>query len=349
MRHSGLPLATSGSRANNTPCQARCAQNADHLAHNSPFSPFFTEVVCTLGTTPARTATSPPPNARNFATRGSNTSATRAIHHKTARTCSETLAHGASLHPGYRTCHVAGFVPCMPWYVLLVRTWACYSESGQPRPRTEQRVNVRNRRPTCETAGSHAGHVGTQVTVAHSQSITDHGAATHRPAMQHSQERGKHHHLQQQLSHATKPKSHPASNTICPSSKLAHTTYNTNFPHQQPKSHHKTNTFCPVTQKPHQHQCGGCRRARLRCPWAAAGPGRTTSRRAERSSRRGRRAGGPPPTGTPSSPAAIAAGCKAQPGHPQPRAPAARDTQTHRTLARALSPGLVHRRKRPPL
>ena len=239
--------------------------------------------------------------------------------------------------------------PAIPSLGCLILTWTRYSEPGQPRPRTEQRVNVRNRRPTCETAGSHAGRVGTQVAVAHGQSMTDHGAPTHRPAMQHSQERGKHHHLQQQLSHATKPKSHPASNTICPSSKLAHTTYNTNFPHQQPKSHHKTNTFCPVTQKPHQHQCGGCRRARLRCPWAAAGPGRTTSRRAERSSRRGRRAGGPPPTGTPSSPAAIAAGCKAQPGHPQPRAPAARDTQTHRTLARALSPGLVHRRKRPPL
>ena len=85
-----------------------------------------------------------------------------------------------------------GFVPCMPWYALLVRTWACYSESGQPRPRTEQRVNVRNRRPTCETAGSHAGRVGTQVAVAHGQSMTDHGAPTHRPAMQYSQERGKH-------------------------------------------------------------------------------------------------------------------------------------------------------------
>ena len=40
------------------------------------------------------------------------------------------------------------------------------------------------------------------------------------------------------------------------------------------------------------------RRARLRCPWAAAGPGRASRRRAERSSRRGRLAGGPPPTGT---------------------------------------------------
>ena len=36
----------------------------------------------------------------------------------------------------------------------------------------------------------------------------------------------------------------------------------------------------------------------LRCPWAGAGPGRTTSRRAERSSRRGRLTGGSPPTGT---------------------------------------------------
>ena len=174
-----------------------------------------------MGTTPARTATSPPPNARNFATRGSDTSAT----HRQRAWRGE--------NPGYRTCHVAGFVPCMPWYALLVRTWACYSEPGQPRPRTEQRVNVRNRRPTCETAGSHAGHVGTQVTVAHSQPMTDHGAATHRPATHHSQEHGKHHHLQQQLSHAAQPTSHHPSNTMCPSLKVAPTTYNTNFPHQQ--------------------------------------------------------------------------------------------------------------------
>ena len=45
------------------------------------------------------------------------------------------------------------------------------------------------------------------------------------------------------------------------------------------------------------------RRAWLRCAWAVAGPGRASRRRAERSSRRGRLAGGPPPTRTPSSPA----------------------------------------------
>ena len=39
----------------------RCAQNADHFAHNSPFSAFFAEVVCTLGITPPRTVISPPP------------------------------------------------------------------------------------------------------------------------------------------------------------------------------------------------------------------------------------------------------------------------------------------------
>ena len=57
-------------------------------------------------------------------------------------------------------------------------------------------------------------------------------------------------------------------------------------------------------QRHKRRRCGGCRRARrarLRGPWAAAGPGRASRRRAERSSRRGRLAGGPPPTGTPSS------------------------------------------------
>ena len=52
----------------------------------------------------------------------------------------------------------------------------------------------------------------------------------------------------------------------------------------------------PVTPHTRRRRCGGhrrARRARLRCPWAAAGPGRATSRRAERSSRRGRRVGGP--------------------------------------------------------
>jgi len=105
----------------------------------------------------------------------------------------------------------------------LFRTWPLSSARKPAIPSLGNPAHVRNRRPTCETAGSHAGHVGTQVTVAHSQSMTDHGAATHRPAMQHSQERGKHHHLQQRLSRAAQPTSHHPSNTICPASKLAST------------------------------------------------------------------------------------------------------------------------------
>ena len=72
----------------------------------------------------------------------------------------------------------------------------------------------------------------------------------------------------------------------------------------------------------------------LRCPWAGAGPGRTTRRRAERSSQRGRLAGGSPPTGThsdqaplvwraPEGPEGLAAvpvgGGRAWPGFETPR------------------------------
>ena len=38
----------------------RCTQNADHFAHNSPFSAFFTKVVCVLGAAPPQVAASLP-------------------------------------------------------------------------------------------------------------------------------------------------------------------------------------------------------------------------------------------------------------------------------------------------
>ena len=82
------------------------------------------------------------------------------------------------------------------------------------------------------------------------------------------------------------------------------------------------------------HWRGGRRRVRmawLRCPWAVAGPGRASRRRAERSSRRGRLAGGPPPTGTQSSPAPqpdpTAPGTPVGPQATQPRVL----TELHRT------------------
>ena len=57
--------------------------------------------------------------------------------------------------------------------------------------------------------------------------------------------------------------------------------------------------FNPTRRTTHQRPgtagmegAGGHKRAWLRRPWAAAGPGRASRRRAERSSQRGRRAGG---------------------------------------------------------
>ena len=92
---------------------------------------------------------------------------------------------------------------------------------------------------------------------------------------------------------------------------------------------------------PHRCRCGGSRRqrrARLRCPWAVAGPGRASSRRAEPKARDadGSRAGrrprahkaarpaqpGPPAPSTPAAPRAHKAARPAQPGPPAPRAPA---------------------------
>ena len=45
-------------------------------------------------------------------------------------------------------------VLCVLWCGLLIRTWACCSESGQPRPCTGQAARVRDRRPACERRGA---------------------------------------------------------------------------------------------------------------------------------------------------------------------------------------------------
>ena len=58
------------------------------------------------------------------------------------------------VHPSaYRTCRVAGFVPCAPWYALLVRTWAYYSESGLSHPHVDPLFRVWATPPTYGTAG----------------------------------------------------------------------------------------------------------------------------------------------------------------------------------------------------
>ena len=58
-----------GSRANDAHVRHRCAQNADHFAHNTTFSAYFAEVVCTLGTMLPQAAVSPPPIGGNYTIR----------------------------------------------------------------------------------------------------------------------------------------------------------------------------------------------------------------------------------------------------------------------------------------
>ncbi len=54
---------------------------------------------------------------------------------------------GAALHQACRNARKLAM-----WSLgLLIRTWACCSESGQPRPCTGQAARVRNRRPACGT------------------------------------------------------------------------------------------------------------------------------------------------------------------------------------------------------
>ena len=59
------------------PISPGTAQNAGYFATSSPFSVFFTEVVCVLGATPPRTVAAPPPIGGNYAMQGCDTPATR--------------------------------------------------------------------------------------------------------------------------------------------------------------------------------------------------------------------------------------------------------------------------------
>ena len=106
------------------------SQNADHLAHNSPFPTLVAEVVCTLG----GSTLAPDSTRRKWA---------------------------------YRTCRVAGVrasyaLGCPSCSLRLVgahcarRQWA--DQLGNP-------AHVRNRQPTYRTGGSHAERVGVHVVV----------------------------------------------------------------------------------------------------------------------------------------------------------------------------------------
>ena len=74
----------------------RCAQIADHLAHDTALSAFVAEVVCASGATLPRTVTSPPPNGGNCSNRG----ATRRRHAGRMLLMLQNPHRQPNIHPG---------------------------------------------------------------------------------------------------------------------------------------------------------------------------------------------------------------------------------------------------------
>ena len=115
----------------------RAAQSADHLAEKRQKWAVVGEVVCDLG------------KSGNTANTTTYNSDFPAQHSRQVTTPATRFVHPSA----YRTCRVAGFVPCAPWYALLVRTWAYYSESGLSHPHVDPLFRVWATPPTYGTAG----------------------------------------------------------------------------------------------------------------------------------------------------------------------------------------------------
>ena len=276
----------------------RRAQNADHFAHNSPFSAFFAEVVCTLGMTPPRTAISPPPKG-------------------VCTTSMESTARPAG--PG---CGTRG-LRC-PW--AAARPGRASRRRTQPHTatqappvrrvpegtegtgalRADTPIRICHRAPLGREAGYPGG--GTHAVGPGRASHSDTSAAGMEGA---DRTRG----LRCQAAgpvgggrawpgfETTHPATHSDTSAAGAEGAGGHGGPGGGARGRRRGLAGLRDDAPSHTQRHKRRRCGGCRRARLRGPWAAAGPGRASRRRAERSSRRGRLAGGPPPTGTPSSPA----------------------------------------------
>ena len=115
----------------------RAAQSADHLAEKRQKWAVVGEVVCDLG------------KSGNTANTTTYNSDFPAQHSRQVTTPATRFVHPSA----YRTCRVAGFVPCAPWYALLVRTWAYYSESGLSHPHVDPLFRAWATPPTYGTAG----------------------------------------------------------------------------------------------------------------------------------------------------------------------------------------------------
>ena len=134
----------------------RCAQNADHFAHNSPFSAFFAEVVCTLGTTPPRTVISPPPEG--------------GLHYSRLRHVGDTPSASSSYYkdpspPTWRPLH-SGLIPTpQAWRTPQDRqAWLRRPWAGPGRRTNPHQPPGAGRRPRAHQAArpSKAHHAGSQ-------------------------------------------------------------------------------------------------------------------------------------------------------------------------------------------
>ena len=133
--HEERRIGSSSARV--TLIRERAAQSADHLAEKRQKWAVVGEVVCDLG------------KAGNTANTTTHNSDFPAQHSRQVTTPATRFVHPSA----YRTCRVAGFVPCAPWYALLVRTWAYYSESGLSHPHVDPLFRVWATPPTYGTAG----------------------------------------------------------------------------------------------------------------------------------------------------------------------------------------------------
>ncbi len=302
-----------------------CAQNADHLAHGSPLSAFFAEVVCSLAATPPPVGSWPTPNGGNGVIRG----VTRRRH---------AASHLLMLqNPHRRRC---GRYCEADEIGEDYQAWPRRGVAGDERPvigdmdgaeRTQDSPNKNRAGPLrykTRPADPFSPDLRDKTLPARSKSpylgrFARAGRTLYRC---HQQEavRGE---------RCTEYKSETG---------LAITV------HQAPpvwrarrawlRCRGRWRGLVGLFTATRPHWCGGRRRDRrawLRCPWAVAGPGRASRRRAERSSRRGRLAGGPPPTGTQSSPARTQRGARSAAA---PRAPHSRVSVAHR-LSWMLRPG----------
>ena len=199
----------------------RCAQNADHLTRNRPFSAFFAEVVCVLGAAPPQATTPSPPNGGNGVIRDP----TRRRH-----AASEFLML-QNPHRRREGTRATGVPP----------------DAG----------------PGCGTHGRRRHHL-------HPHFACNSPHDTNRCTLK---------------------------NRRISTIRFQHLKYTQGNCMRNYYGMGGGGAWPGYSQHTRNHWCRGHRRNLPRCRWAAAGPGRASRRRAERSSRRGRLAGGTPPTG----------------------------------------------------